>query len=165
MLASIRRCIRPAGVFSVGWATEMNCTPNSDSKPFKFNVIEQVPGSPVHLVEDQTIELVGVLLGERHQLLEGLAFVVLGGGFGDAEESDDFAVVSLGVLAQGIDLNVEGEPLTLLFSAADTSQCDVSFLRFHHSAIPERKQTSPFDEVHFLREISIGNSERLSGSK
>ena len=27
MLASVRRIIRPAGVFSVGWETEMNGTP------------------------------------------------------------------------------------------------------------------------------------------
>jgi hypothetical protein len=68
-------------------------------------------------------------------------------------------------MAQGIDLHVEGEPLTLLFPAADSRQCDVSFLRLHHWAIPERKQTSPFDEVHFLREKTIRNGERLTCPK
>jgi hypothetical protein len=78
---------------------------------------------------------------------------LFGGRFGDSEKANDFAIMAFSILTQSINLNVEGKSLPFLLSAADSRQCDVSFFRFHQVAVHERKQTSPFDEVHFSLRI------------
>jgi hypothetical protein len=55
----------------------------------------------------------------------GESFLTLRGGLGDAEQPDDLAVVPLGVLAQGVLLDVEREPLPLLLTTAHPSQSHV----------------------------------------
>ena len=93
-------------------------------EPLQLDVVEQVPGGPVHLVEQQPVEGAGVLLGVPDQFAEGLPLVGLTGGLGDAEEPDDLAAGPLRVAAEGGFLHVQGEPLAFLLPAADAGEGD-----------------------------------------
>jgi len=67
---------------------------------------------------------VGVLFGVFQKFLERRPLVGLAGCFGDTEQSHNLAAHPLGILAQGVHLNVEGKALTLLLPATDPSQTD-----------------------------------------
>ena len=97
-------------------------------QPLQFNVVEEVAGRPVHLVEQQAGQFVRVLLGVGEQFLEGPPLVLLGGGLRNAEQLDDDAAHALGIAPQGILLNVEGKPFPLLFAGTHAGQGNV-FLR------------------------------------
>jgi hypothetical protein len=97
-------------------------------QPLKLHVVEQVPGGAVHLVEEQPIETVRVLLGVGDQVFERLAFVGLAGRFGDAVQLDDLAAGAVGVALERLNLYVEAEPLSFLFAADRVSAQSRIFL-------------------------------------
>ena len=94
----------------------------------KLNIVEQVSSRPVNLVEQNAIKLDSVLLGVCNQFLERLAIVVFARRFCNSPELDDRSILPLGVGVQSVDLNVEREAFTLLFTAADTCQCNEPLL-------------------------------------
>jgi hypothetical protein len=76
------------------------------------------------LIKQQAIQPVGILFGVGQQFPEGLSLIGLAGCFGDTEQSHNLAADPLGIVAQGVHLNVEGEALTLLLPATDPCQSD-----------------------------------------
>ena len=97
-------------------------------QPLQFNVIEEVAGRPVHFVEKQAGQFLGVLLGVGQQFLERFALIVFRGSLRNAEQLDDDSAHAFGIAAQGILLNIEGKPFALLFAGTYAGQCNV-FLR------------------------------------
>ncbi len=65
-------------------------------EPFEFDVIEEVSGGSVDLVEENPVEVVSVLRGEGDEFLERSAFILLAGGFGNSPELDDLPVSPFG---------------------------------------------------------------------
>ena len=128
--------MRPAGLFSVGCETEMNGSAVFALQPFEFDVIEEIAGGTIDLVEQKAVEFVGVLLGVGDQLAERLPLVALARRLGDPEEPDDLAAGRRRVAPERILLHREREALAFLFPTADPCQCDEPL----HDDSPPRKR-------------------------
>ncbi|MEZ6212034.1 MAG: hypothetical protein R3B46_12410 [Phycisphaerales bacterium] len=79
--------MRPAGLFS-----SVGLGDGDKGEPvlallFKLDIIEQIAGGTIDLVEEQGVELDGVLLRVGDQFLERLALIALARGLRDAEEA------------------------------------------------------------------------------
>ncbi|HSV15205.1 MAG TPA: hypothetical protein VLI90_13180 [Tepidisphaeraceae bacterium] len=96
--------------------------------PLKLDVIEQVSGSPVDLVEQHPVERLGMVLRVGDHLLERGAFVGLAGRLGDAIQLDDGAAGAFGVTLERVHLHVQAEAFTLLLAAGNAGQRNESLL-------------------------------------
>src|SRR5262249_6123193 len=89
---------------------------------FQFHVIKEVSGGAIEFVEQDSVELLGTLLGIGDDFFKRFALISLAGSLGDLPELDDRAAVLLCVTLQGFFLHIETEPLALLLTTAHASQ-------------------------------------------
>jgi hypothetical protein len=107
MLASVRRIIRPDGIVLSRLRHRDERHVEVGFESLQFDVILEIARRTIDLVEQQSVQLTGVILGELDQRAEGLALVGLAGGLRDSIELDDRAVGCGGETAQRVFLHGE----------------------------------------------------------